>query len=164
MIFYVILSFFYRICLPNIPQIWIQIFIYGIPSLVLYNLNFKQIEVFTFKSVAVGLFLTTGVFFAMFIIFKRFLMPVQFSLVAILLAPVCEEYFFRGIVFNLFPRKFAVVGSAIVFSIWHLNLLAIINSLIAGCLLGLLYEKYRSVKLCVVCHFAFNVLSVIQKR
>jgi membrane protease YdiL (CAAX protease family) len=77
-----------------------------------------------------------------------------------LLAPVLEEMLFRGIVLRSFlhqySRRGAIVGSAALFGLAHLNIYQFAVGLIVGCILGWLYERARSLWPCIFLHASYN--------
>ena len=86
----------------------------------------------------------------------------SFAMVTIvcILAPILEEMLFRGIVLRGFlehyPRRQAILWSAVMFGAAHLNIYQFVTGLVAGCLLGWLYERTRSLIPGIALHAAFN--------
>lgn len=83
------------------------------------------------------------------------------SLLAVcVLAPVLEEMLFRGIVLRGFLQRYsratAIVGSAVLFGAVHLNMYQFMVGLVAGLILGWLYERTRSLIPCIALHGAYN--------
>ena len=84
-----------------------------------------------------------------------------------LLAPVLEEMLCRGIILRSFlqqysPRR-AIVLSAVVFGLAHLNLYQFASASLMGLLLGWLYARTRSLLPCILLHAAYNgTLTVMQ--
>jgi len=80
------------------------------------------------------------------------------------LAPFLEEMLFRGIILRAFLRQYgrwpAIVGSAALFGLFHLNIYQFMVGLIVGSLLGWLYERSRSLWPCILLHGAYNMLFV----
>ena len=80
-----------------------------------------------------------------------------------LLPAVCEEIFCRGLLFSsLRPmgRRAAVLGSALLFSLMHANPAQIPYAMVAGLLLGLLYELSGSLLFPILFHFTNNLISL----
>ena len=77
-----------------------------------------------------------------------------------LLAPVLEEMLFRGVILRAFlqryPRGVAIVHSAAIFGLAHLNLYQFIGGLTMGLLAGWLYERTRSLWPCIALHAGYN--------
>jgi uncharacterized protein len=85
------------------------------------------------------------------------IVPVLFSCVA---APVLEEMLFRGVILRGFLRQysrtFAILWSATLFGIAHLNLYQMATALVLGIVSGWLYERCRSLWPCILLHAAYN--------
>ena len=78
---------------------------------------------------------------------------------------ICEELAFRGIILtNLDPygKGTAILGSALLFGLMHMNPAQFLYTTVMGIMLGLVYVKTKSIWLCMVIHFVNNGLSVIQ--
>jgi membrane protease YdiL (CAAX protease family) len=76
------------------------------------------------------------------------------------LAPVLEEMLFRGIILRSFLHQYsrwtAILGSAGLFGLFHLNIYQLVVGLILGTIAGWLYERTRSLWPCVLLHGAYN--------
>lgn len=76
------------------------------------------------------------------------------------LAPVLEEMLFRGIILRSFllqySRTGAMLGSAALFGLAHLNIYQFVVALLMGIILAWLYERARSLWPCILCHAAYN--------
>lgn len=82
---------------------------------------------------------------------------------ALIAAPMIEELIFRGIFTQALLRydvRFAVIGSALLFSMMHLNLVQGVPTFLLGLILGYVFVKTKSVKACIFIHFMNNLLSV----
>jgi uncharacterized protein len=83
--------------------------------------------------------------------------PVLF---ACLVAPVLEEMLFRGVILRGFlrryPRTFAILWSAALFGIAHLNLYQFMTAFTIGVVGGWLYERCRSLWPCILLHATYN--------
>jgi len=82
------------------------------------------------------------------------------GVVAIVLAPVVEETFFRGILYPAlkqtgFPRL-ALWGSAILFALMHFNVVSFVPLMLLAVLLALLYEQTGNLLAPVAAHSMFN--------
>lgn len=77
-----------------------------------------------------------------------------------LLAPVLEEMLFRGVILRAFlqryPRGIAIVHSAGIFGLAHMNLYQFVAAFTIGLLAGWLYERTRSLWPCIALHAAYN--------
>jgi len=96
-------------------------------------------------------------------------LPLGWSVLgAVIMAPVAEELFFRGLVFNAWEREYgtarALVGSAGLFALVHVvggTALAVFQVLLLGLLLGYVYMRVRSLAVTIGMHAAFNLVSVL---
>jgi len=77
------------------------------------------------------------------------------------LAPVLEEMLFRGIILRSFLKRYpagvAIVHSAAVFGLAHLNVYQFFGAMLLGLTLGWLYERTRSLWPCIALHMSYNV-------
>ncbi len=85
-------------------------------------------------------------------------------LVTAFLVPCVEELVFRGLVFRrmrtyLIPSLAAVI-SAILFGIYHMNLLQFIYATCLGLLLAYVYEEFRTVVAPILLHASANAFSI----
>lgn len=92
--------------------------------------------------------------------------PVAFSLSASIIAPIIEEILCRGILFNGLLKKYgskkAVIFSALLFAIMHLNLQQGISAFFLGIIFALIYLKTGSIYLCIFGHLVNNTVVSIQ--
>jgi membrane protease YdiL (CAAX protease family) len=88
-----------------------------------------------------------------------------FIIAAVLIAPIGEEIIFRGMITKLLLKEYrpakAILISALIFGIIHLNPAQILGAFVAGLLFGWLYYKTRSVIPGIILHFINNGLSVL---
>jgi membrane protease YdiL (CAAX protease family) len=81
------------------------------------------------------------------------------------IAPLTEEVLFRGIILKGFIKRYslgkAIVLSAILFSLFHLNPYQFFSGLVMGLFLGFLYIKSRSIIPCIIAHSIYNVHGII---
>jgi membrane protease YdiL (CAAX protease family) len=86
-------------------------------------------------------------------------MPLFFSCIV---APFLEEMLFRGIILRSFLQQYsriqAILWSAVIFALAHLNPYQFFTALILGLALGWLYERTRSLWPSICLHGAFNAL------
>lgn len=90
--------------------------------------------------------------------------PIAFVCFGII-SPIAEELMFRGVVYG-YLRKFfdirtAVIGSAILFGIYHGNLVQTIYAVSMGYLIAYAYEYFGSFKVPVLMHMGMNLLALI---
>lgn len=80
----------------------------------------------------------------------------------VILAPISEEIYFRGYVFNLFKQKidlkFAFFISSILFALIHYNLPYFIGIFFIGYLLALSYKVSNSISVPILIHIIINFL------
>ena len=82
-----------------------------------------------------------------------------------MIAPICEEVFFRGFLINGLERKFnlkiSLLISSGIFSIFHIHIGSLFPTFILGICLGLLYIKSKSIYPSIFIHSIHNFLAVI---
>lgn len=95
------------------------------------------------------------------------------NLAAVILAPLGEELVFRGVAFH-YARK-AVEGmrrprtafwianciQALLFGVYHMNLIQGIYAFVIGLVLGYLFQRYRSLIPGMLAHLVFNGMSAL---
>lgn len=83
-----------------------------------------------------------------------------------IVTPVAEELLYRYIVFyrlrSAAGRMSAVVGSALIFGLIHLNIVQTIYACVLGLVLGILMEDYQDVRVPICGHVTANVLSLLR--
>lgn len=86
-------------------------------------------------------------------------------LAIVILAPIAEEIFFRGVVFNAFlregGRRWAFLGSSAVFAAIHLSLVALIPIFVLGLALAWVYERTNNLLAPIAMHVVVNGASVV---
>ncbi|WP_169314486.1 CPBP family intramembrane glutamic endopeptidase [Halobacteroides halobius] len=89
-------------------------------------------------------------------------------LIGALIAPVIEEIVFRGIIVDgiitRYSQKTAIVVSAVLFSIYHFNIFQLLSSFVVGLLLGYIYLETRSVVVCIVTHFIYDLIPLVMNQ
>ena len=79
-----------------------------------------------------------------------------------IIAPIFEEILYRGVLLNGLLKKYnykkAIIYSAIIFGIAHMNLPQGVNAFFLGVIIGLAYYYARSIYLCMAMHFVNNFL------
>ena len=82
----------------------------------------------------------------------------------VLVAPVAEELFFRGVVYNAWLRergpRAALYGSAALFAAIHTSLFSLVPIFALGVALALVYRSTRSLPAAMAMHSGFNAISV----
>ena len=71
-----------------------------------------------------------------------------------------EEMLCRGVILRSFLRQYgrwpAIVGSALLFGVSHMNIYQCVAGFITGVVLGWLYERTRSLWPCILLHASYN--------
>jgi len=97
-------------------------------------------------------------------LFEMLKSPFWFFLVGAILAPLVEEIFFRGFLFQGFRARYGWVPgmllSSAIFGIAHLDPAALIPTFILGCLLAFLYQRSNSVWPGVIMHVLVNSIGL----
>ena len=90
--------------------------------------------------------------------------PTVVVLAFVVIAPVAEELFFRGVVLTAWEREYgprvALIGSAALFAVAHISVLQAIPIFVLGLVLGVVYRRTRSLPASIALHAAFNAISV----
>lgn len=93
-------------------------------------------------------------------IFAELDSPIWFVIMGVIFAPIVEEIFFRGFLFQGFRQKYGLIGggllSAAIFAIGHLDPAALIPTFILGLLLAYMYHRSNSIWPGVILHFLVN--------
>lgn len=82
--------------------------------------------------------------------------------------PIIEELVFRGAITRVLLKKYnptkAIIISALIFGIIHINPVQVITATLIGLLLGWIYYKTASLIPCILIHIVNNSLSVYLSR
>lgn len=85
-----------------------------------------------------------------------------------LLIPIAEELLFRGVVYQrlrvLFGVKWALICSALLFGLVHVNLVQFLYAGILGLLLAFLLEKTGYLYAAILGHIAANLVAVVRQE
>lgn len=85
-------------------------------------------------------------------------------LTIVILAPIAEELFFRGVVFNAWLReggpKLAYLGSAALFAVIHVSLVAVVPIFLLGLALAWVYRRTGNLLAPIAMHAVVNGISV----
>lgn len=85
-------------------------------------------------------------------------------LATVVVAPIAEELFFRGVALNAWAREYgvrrAVVLSALLFALIHLSLAAFIPIFVLGLLLAVIYRRTGNLASNIALHATFNAIGV----
>ncbi|MGI6358610.1 MAG: CPBP family intramembrane glutamic endopeptidase [Bacillota bacterium] len=88
-----------------------------------------------------------------------------FAITAVLLAPLMEELFTRGMLYGWLRRQVGVkkglIISSLLFAVLHFNGLGLISFFVTGLLFGALYERTGSLAPGMIAHATHNLISVV---
>lgn len=89
----------------------------------------------------------------------------QQYLVAAVLIPCMEEMIFRGLIFRRMRTysifSLAALVSAVLFGIYHMNLLQFLYATCLGLLLAYVYEQFRTILAPILLHATANAFSIL---
>ena len=78
----------------------------------------------------------------------------------VILAPLCEEFIFRGIIqrgmHKYYPPVVCISVAALLFGVTHLNLLQAIGGFLIGVFIGYIYYKTHNIWIAILVHFINN--------
>lgn len=80
--------------------------------------------------------------------------------------PFAEELLYRYVIFyhlrDWMGRMGAIVGSALLFGLIHMNIVQVVYAFVLGLVLGILMEAYQDVRVAVCGHVAANIISLLR--
>ncbi|EDY85089.1 CAAX amino terminal protease family [Verrucomicrobiia bacterium DG1235] len=83
----------------------------------------------------------------------------------VLVAPICEEFVFRGAIFRYLHHRLPLYGaialSAALFALLHSNLYSFAPLMVIGCTLALAYRESGSLVSAISFHAAFNTINLL---
>jgi membrane protease YdiL (CAAX protease family) len=83
----------------------------------------------------------------------------------ILIAPITEELVFRGIILHKAERAIPFIGAnilqAMLFGIYHMNVIQGIYAAFLGFVLGLVYHKFKTIFASILLHMIINISSLL---
>lgn len=83
----------------------------------------------------------------------------------VILAPVAEELLFRGIIQGelrkAMPEGVAIIVQALLFAVFHMQIIQVTYVIIPGILLGLVYAWTKTLWVPIIMHVAFNFLGSV---
>ncbi|WP_185862126.1 CPBP family intramembrane glutamic endopeptidase [Blattabacterium cuenoti] len=91
--------------------------------------------------------------------------PIPFFSTTVLLAPICEEVLFRGIILNgmlknkIHPIK-AILFSSFLFGLTHMNPWQFVGGIVIGSFIGFIYFVTSSIMNCILLHIFNNAFAV----
>lgn len=87
--------------------------------------------------------------------------PIMLLMIGIA-APFCEEFVFRGVIYRSYGRSVpAILLSAFLFGLMHMNFNQMIYAFAMGIFLALLVEAAGSLWASIFCHIFFNSMEVV---
>ena len=90
--------------------------------------------------------------------------PVMMIFFLAILAPVCEEVIFRGIILSrlrAYGDKTAIIYTAVLFGLFHANFVQIPMAIAAGLVFGYAFVKTNKLRYPIILHIAMNLTSSI---
>ncbi|WP_317167194.1 CPBP family intramembrane glutamic endopeptidase [Blattabacterium cuenoti] len=92
--------------------------------------------------------------------------PIPFFSTTVLLAPICEEVFFRGVILNGMLRNKihpinAILFSSFLFGLTHMNPWQFVGGLFIGNFIGFVYYVTYSIIDCILLHMFNNVFAIL---
>lgn len=87
-------------------------------------------------------------------------LPVYILLMAILVAPISEELFFRAVL----TERFGIIISSLAFMVSHISygsITELIGAFVLGILFAVVYKKTKSVTPCIIMHFLYNLAALL---
>lgn len=83
----------------------------------------------------------------------------------VILAPIVEELFIRGVLYGFLRSKWGVragiLVSSLIFALLHGFSLILFPTFIAGVVFAILYERTGSLAPCIIAHSTFNLVAVV---
>ena len=93
-----------------------------------------------------------------------FLEPWLVVVAVVIVAPIAEEVFFRGVAFNAWlrerGRRFAYIGSAALFAAIHVALVSLVPIFLLGLALAWVYRRTGGLLAPIAMHATFNAISI----
>ena len=95
---------------------------------------------------------------------EMFISPIILILSIAVIAPIYEEVIFRGILLkgmaNKMAPNLALIISASIFALVHMNIPQGINAFLLGLIIGAIYLRTDSIYLCIFAHFINNSAAI----
>ncbi|MDH7501296.1 MAG: CPBP family intramembrane metalloprotease, partial [Verrucomicrobiota bacterium] len=92
--------------------------------------------------------------------------PVPSGFLLVVVAPVTEEFFFRGLILrgllSRYSSSWAVVLTALLFTVIHLNPWQFFSAMLLGMLLGWWFVRTKTLTVCLIGHAFANGLVFVQ--
>ena len=91
--------------------------------------------------------------------------PIVLVIALMVVAPIAEETFFRGVVYNAWLREFgmrrAIIGSAALFALIHGSIFLVLPIFGLGIALAVLYRRSGSLPAAMAMHATFNGITLL---
>jgi len=91
--------------------------------------------------------------------------PIWFFIVGAIFAPLVEEIFFRGFLFQGFRQRYgwmtSMLLSSAIFAVAHLDPVVLIPTFILGCLLAYVFHRSNSIWPGILLHFLVNSFGLL---
>jgi len=91
-------------------------------------------------------------------------LPVQLVCLGVIV-PILEEMLFRGVIYRRMRINTtvmrAILNSALLFGLYHGNMVQFLYGFVCGLLLAYLYEKYGSIWAPIMAHMCMNIVSCL---
>jgi len=86
-------------------------------------------------------------------------------LYVVLISPILNELIFRAIILRGFLKNYspgiAILGTALLFSVFHFSLLQMVISFFLSLFIGFVYWQTRSLLLCIILHVMNNAVAYV---
>lgn len=139
------------------------------------KINFKNIVYISILSIFSSLFINTLTILlaSLFPNYYEFqglsqetiTIPLFQVFIIILILPIFEEVFFRGVIFGYLRKNYklitAIIIQALVFGCFHMSLVQGIYAVFLGILIALLYNYTNSLYISIIFHGLFNFIGII---
>lgn len=106
----------------------------------------------------------TGHHFNLMIFEKPDFNNIPYFFLMVIITPIIEEILYRGIILNLFLKKYSVkislIVSSLIFAFIHLRFIGIGYLFLYGLLFGFAYYKTKSLFTSILLHFIINLMAV----
>ncbi|MCB2359678.1 CPBP family intramembrane glutamic endopeptidase [Clostridium estertheticum] len=139
------------------PHLNCKNFVYATLMIVSFRLIFDNSLIFWVSGISTPSFINQAVD-------ELAVLPIISIISVIIVAPIYEEIIFRGILLKGMSKKtnsaVAIVVSALLFAVVHMNIPQGINAFLLGLVLGFIYLNKKSIYLSIFAHFINNVLAL----
>ena len=100
--------------------------------------------------------------------FKGIVNGIPGFVAVVIIAPITEELFFRGIILNglllIYKHIKSIFVSALLFGLIHLNPWQLLPAITAGVLIGWIYYKKNNILLCILMHVFNNASNYFMEK